>query len=366
MLEFRAPGVNDKSRATNCQFTMAPAADKPRGVSPRAKSTFSLAIHRHALGLASFANCACGLSHNVPTAQHARPDETRSVPLSTFALALVLLAAVSHASWNISAKVAAEARHFVFLYSAGSVLVYGPIVLAVLLVERPHFETRHFLALGATSVLHLLYSLSLQAGYRASDLSVVYPIARGTGPLLSFCGAALLLGEGVTAQSLIAMLLIVGGILLVAGIVGHHRRAPGIGVAYGLLTGGLIAAYTLNDGWAVKALLVSPFLIDFTGNAFRMLVLATPAWRDRARVAAEARLYRKPVIIVSVLGPLGYILVLFAMRLAPVSHVAPARELSTLVGAWFGSRMLRESSGPWRIVGAGLIVSGVIALALAG
>ena len=75
-------------------------------------------------------------------------------------------------------------------------------------------------------------------------------------------------------------------------------------------------------------------------------------------------MYRKPVIVVSVLGPLGYILVLFAMRLAPVSHVAPARELSTLVGAWFGSRLLREESGgPWRIAGAALIVAGVLALA---
>jgi drug/metabolite transporter (DMT)-like permease len=284
--------------------------------------------------------------------------------MSALALALVLLAAVSHASWNFSAKVAAEAKHFIWLYSAGSMLVYGPIVVAVLLVERPEFELRHWLALGATSVLHLLYSLSLQSGYRHSDLSVVYPIARGTGPLLSFAGAAWLLGEAVTARSLLGMLLIVGGILLVAGLVGHHRRAPGIGVLYGLLTGLLIAAYTLNDGWAVKVLLISPFLIDFTGNAFRMLVLAPRAWRDRERVALEARTFRRPVIIVSVLGPLGYILVLFAMRLAPVSHVAPARELSTLVGAWVGSRLLREQSGPWRIIGAALIVAGVIALSL--
>jgi drug/metabolite transporter (DMT)-like permease len=135
-------------------------------------------------------------------------------------------------------------------------------------------------------------------------------------------------------------------------------------VFYGLLTGALIAAYTLNDGWAVKVLLISPFVIDFTGNLFRTAVLAPRAWRDRARVALEARTYRKAVIVVSVLGPLGYILVLFAMRLAPISHVAPARELSTLVGAWFGSRLLREDSGPWRIVGAALIVAGVISLAI--
>jgi drug/metabolite transporter (DMT)-like permease len=284
--------------------------------------------------------------------------------MTSAALCLVLLAALTHASWNISAKFAANSRHFVWLFSAGSVLVYGPIVIGILLVERPQFETRHWLALAATSVLHLLYSLSLQTGYRHSDLSVVYPIARGTGPLLSFIGAALLLGEVPTAQSIMGLLLIVGGILLVAGLVGHHERAPGVGVFYGLVTGLLIAAYTLNDGWAVKVLLISPFVIDFTGNLFRMLVLAPRAWKDRARVALEARVYRKPVIIVSVLGPLGYILVLFAMRLAPISHVAPARELSTLVGAWFGSRMLRESSGPWRIAGAVLIVAGVVSLAV--
>jgi len=284
--------------------------------------------------------------------------------MTSLALGFVLLAAVTHASWNISAKYAADSRHFVWLFSAGSVLIYGPIVAAVIYVERPVFELHHWLTLAATSVLHLLYSISLQTGYRHSDLSVVYPIARGTGPLLSFIGAAVLLGEAPTVQSVAGMLLIVAGILLVAGLVGHHERAPAVGVFYGLTTGLLIAAYTLNDGWAVKVLLISPFVIDFTGNLFRMLVLAPRAWHDRVAVAREARVYRRPVIIVSVLGPLGYILVLFAMRLAPISHVAPARELSTLVGAWFGSRLLRESSGPWRILGAVLIVAGVISLAL--
>lgn len=283
--------------------------------------------------------------------------------MSALALGLVLLAALTHASWNLSAKYAAQSQHFVWLFSLGSVLVYGPIVAAVLFVERPVFEPRHWLSLAATSVLHLAYSIALQSGYRHSDLSVVYPIARGTGPLLSFIAAIFLLGEAPTTQSIVGLVLIVGGILLVAGLVGRHRRAPGLGVMYGLLTGAFIAAYTVNDGWAVRMLLISPFLVDFTGNLFRMVVLAPRAWRDRDRVRLEARVFRKPVIVVSVLGPLGYILVLFAMRLAPVSHVAPARELSTLVGAWFGSRLLREDAGPWRVAGAALIVAGVVCLA---
>jgi len=102
--------------------------------------------------------------------------------MTVLAFALVLLAALTHASWNISAKFAAQSRHFVWLFSFGSVLIYGPVVAAVLYVERPVFEARHWLALAATSVLHLAYSVTLQAGYRQSDLSVVYPVARGTGP----------------------------------------------------------------------------------------------------------------------------------------------------------------------------------------
>src|SRR5262245_33831074 len=161
--------------------------------------------------------------------------------MTWIALCLVLLAALTHAICNLSAKFAAEARHFVWLFSAGSVLIYGPIVIGVVLVEQPQFELRHWLTLAATSVLHLLYSISLQRGYRLSDLSVVYPIARGTGPLLSFIGAAILLGETPTPQSVLGLLLIVCGILLVAGLVGHHERAPGVGVMYGLMTGVLIA-----------------------------------------------------------------------------------------------------------------------------
>jgi len=77
--------------------------------------------------------------------------------MTLLALCLVLLAAVTHASWNISAKFAADSRHFVWLFSAGSVLVYAPVVLGVVWVEQPQFTPRHWLALATTSVLHLLY-----------------------------------------------------------------------------------------------------------------------------------------------------------------------------------------------------------------
>jgi drug/metabolite transporter (DMT)-like permease len=277
----------------------------------------------------------------------------------------VLLAAAAHATWNISAKRAAGARHMVWLYSVGSALLYLPIILWICIQERPHFEPRHYVALAATSVLHLGYSLSLQAGYRSSDLSLVYPIARGFGPLLSFIGAVLLLGEQATALSGLGLVLIVAGILLVAGLTREPHRAPRKGIFFGLLTGVFIASYTLNDGWAVKVLAISPFIVDFTGNVVRIVVLSPFAWRDRAEVRREARVYAGPVAIVSVLGPIGYILVLFAMRIAPISHIAPARELATLAGAYMGSKLLSERTTPERIIGAVCIVVGVVSLSFA-
>jgi drug/metabolite transporter (DMT)-like permease len=219
--------------------------------------------------------------------------------------------------------------------------------------------------LAATSVLHLAYSLSLQAGYRASDLSLVYPIARGFGPLLSFVGAVLLLGEHATLLAGLGLVFIVAGILLVAGLTREPHRAPRRGIFYGLLTGLFIASYTVNDGWAVKALAISPFVVDFSGNIARVLVLSPIAWRDKEQTMREIRVYGAPAAVVSLLGPLGYILVLFAMQVAPVSHIAPARELATLAGAYMGSRLLSERTTPERIIGAACIVLGVVSLSLA-
>jgi drug/metabolite transporter (DMT)-like permease len=277
----------------------------------------------------------------------------------------VLLAAAAHATWNLFAKKAAGSRHFVWLYSVGSAVLYLPVIIWICIQQRPHFEPRHYLALAATSVLHLGYSLSLQAGYRTSDLSLVYPIARGFGPLLSFVGAVLLLGEQPTVLSAFGLVLIVAGILLVAGLTREPHRAPRKGIFFGLLTGLFIASYTLNDGWAVKVLALSPFIVDFTGNCLRILVLTPFAWRDRAAAMREAREYAGPAAVVSVLGPLGYILVLFAMRIAPISHIAPARELATLAGAYMGSKLLSERTTPERVIGAVCIVVGVVSLSFA-
>jgi drug/metabolite transporter (DMT)-like permease len=281
------------------------------------------------------------------------------------ALLAVLLAACTHASWNLVAKQAARSAHFIWLYSIASLLIWAGPAIWVLMHSTLHLDPQTWLALFGTAVLHLAYSLALQAGYRAADLSLVYPIARGTGPLLSFAGAALLLGERPGWLALLGVLMVVCGIALVADLGRERQHSPRAGISWGLLTGACIAAYTLNDGWAVKYLLISPILVDYCSNFFRALVLAPRALANRTMLRQEIREFGRPALVVGVLGPLGYILVLWAMTVAPISHVAPARELATLVGAYFGSRWLKEQAGWSRITGALCIVLGVICLASA-
>jgi drug/metabolite transporter (DMT)-like permease len=285
------------------------------------------------------------------------------MPLAAFLA--VLLAACTHASWNLAAKTAVRSRHFVWMYSMASLLIWTGPAIWVLVHTHWHPGPLPWLALVATALLHLAYSLALQSGYRAGDLSLVYPIARGTGPLLSFAGAALLLGERPGWIPLIGVLLVASGIALVAELWRPRLQSPRAGILWGLLTGTCIASYTLNDGWAVKYLAISPILVDFTGNLFRAVVLARPALTNVTQVRQEVREFGRAALVVGALGPLGYILVLWAMTMAPISHVAPARELATLVGTYFGSRLLKERIGWSRVAGALCIVLGVICLAAA-
>ena len=264
--------------------------------------------------------------------------------------------------FQIAWQSAANSRHFVWLYSVASLVVWAPAVVWVLAQPHGSYGVAQWLALGGTAVLHLLYSLTLQVGYRVADLSLVYPIARGTGPLLSFVGAALLFHERPGPPAAAGLLLIVAGIVLIADL--HHalRRSALPGLMWGSLTGAFIAAYTLNDGWAVKILGLSPFLIDFSGNCFRVLALSHLALNDRGELAHEWRSYRRPVLIVATLGPLGYLLVLWAMQLGSIAEAAALREISVILVVLFGIHYLKEPFGRPRLLACGLVMIGILVM----
>jgi drug/metabolite transporter (DMT)-like permease len=281
------------------------------------------------------------------------------------ALGLVLGAAVIHATWNLLAKRVGGGTPFVWLFGSLSAIIYAPLAAATILLARPHIGAVQLIFLAGTAVLHLGYFLMLQSGYRAGDLSLVYPLARGTGPVLTVGAAIIVLGERPTPIALAGALLIGLGIVLLAGnpaSLGHPgaRRAVG----YALLTGALIAAYTLWDKRAVSALAIPPILLEWGSNVGLALLLMPAALARRDEVRAVWRAHRREAVLVAVLTPLAYILVLTAMVFTPVSYVAPAREISILLGTAMGSRLLAERDAPRRLTAATAIVVGVAALAV--
>ncbi len=286
--------------------------------------------------------------------------------MTTTALALVLVAAFTHASWNYFLKRSGGGIGFVWLFAAVSALLYAPVAIGVFLWLRPNLGWVHFAAAAASALLHAVYYLLLDRGYRHGDLSLVYPIARATGPLLTVALAMLLLGERPAPLAIGGAFLISGGGLLLTGDP-RALRSKGIeqAVVMALSTGVTIAAYTLVDKAAVAILLTPPILQDWMTNAGRVVLMA-PLLRGRgASVRAAWQQHRGDVLAVAVLSPLAYILVLTAMQITLVSYVAPAREVSILIAAFLGARLLSEGDARRRGIAAALMTVGVVALAFA-
>ena len=290
------------------------------------------------------------------------------------ALALVLAAALLHAVWNLAAKKWGGGTHFVFSCALGVVVLWLPAVLWVGLDELPGWSLLAWGFVAASAVVHLAYFNCLIAGYRASDLTVVYPVARGSGPLLSAVAAVVLLDEHLGVYGALGLAGVVGGILLITlgprlagrgapddAQAAHRRR---LGVWWGMATGTLIAGYTVLDGYAVKVLAVSPLMVDYFGNVLRLPLQLPTLLRQPRSFWPELRRSWRGVLAVAGLGPLAYILVLMAVREAPLSRVAPAREVSMLFAALLGGQLLGEGERGWRLAGAALIGVGVVALAL--
>lgn len=289
--------------------------------------------------------------------------------MDPIALILVVTAAVLHALWNLAAKRASDGGAvFVWLNSCVSALLYLPIVVIAVIISPPQLTWMVPAAMLFTGLLHMGYSVALQSGYRHGDLSVVYPLARGTGPALSVTFAILVMHEQPGIWGIVGAFTVVAGILIIGLGRSSGSTKLSAGVGYGLLTGALIAAYTVWDAWAVGpagTLAISPILYDWGNNVSRGMFLSPIALRQRDQVRRVWRDHRRSVLIVAAIAPAAYILVLFAYRYAPVSLVAPGRELSIVIGSVFAWLLLREGQAARRIAGACVVLLGVVALTLA-
>jgi drug/metabolite transporter (DMT)-like permease len=285
--------------------------------------------------------------------------------MTGLAIALVLAAASIHASWNYLLKKSGGGIGFVWTFAVLSSLIYAPLAVGVVVYQHFQISAEALAYLLASAILHTAYYLLLDRGYRHGDLSVVYPLARATGPFLTVLVALAVLGERPGVVALCGAALVVGGAFFLAASPAKLREAGAArGIAFALLTGCMIASYTVVDKQAVSAVLIPPILQDWGANLGRVIVMAPLALRRREEVRAAWSGKRKAVILVALLCPLSYILVLTAMVFTPVSYVAPAREISILFAALMGAHWLQEGDVPRRIAAAAAMALGVVALAL--
>lgn len=284
--------------------------------------------------------------------------------MTAFALALILVAAVIHASWNYFLKRSGGGAVFVWLFASLSALIYLPLAAFVIWWQKPEFGWVHYGLMAASAVLHTAYYLLLDRGYRSGDLSVVYPIARGTGPLITVLCAVLLLGENPSPLAVAGALLIGCGAVALTGDPRKLRQSGNFhAVGFALLTGCMIASYTLVDKIAVAAWLIPPLVQDWATNFGRVLLMTPMVLGRRHEIVPTWQRAKKEIIAVALLCPLSYILVLTAMVFTPVSYIAPAREVSILVAALMGTQLLAEGNVAQRLAAAAAMVAGIICLA---
>lgn len=285
--------------------------------------------------------------------------------MSSFAIGLILLSAIFHASWNFVAKRAKGGVSFLWLFGLIEATLYLPIAAYLFHTQQIELDLIGLVFIAGSGFLHLLYFVLLSRGYQVGDLSLVYPLARAIGPLISTFAAILLFSERPTPLAFVGGLLVCGGVFWLTGDprkLRSHDALPGI--IFAGLTGLAIAAYTLWDAYAVSDLAIAPLVFQWGLGLSRLVMLTPFALRDWPSVKVAWRDDKWKAAFVAIFSSLAYVLILAALAVSPISYVAPMRVISTLIGVALGASLLKEGDVLRRSVAAVFMVIGVFALSV--
>jgi drug/metabolite transporter (DMT)-like permease len=287
----------------------------------------------------------------------ATPAASSSVGLAV--IGAVLAAAVLHAVWNALA-------HAIDDQLVGFALIGVAVTVgaAAIVLVSPAPSSRSWPYLAASVVLHVAYNLLLMRSYRLGEFGQVYPLARGTSPLLVALGAAVFVGEQLSVVRLVGVVVISAGLGTLVFVGGVPTRAARPAIAAAVLTGAVIAAYTTVDGVGVRS---AGSVAGYTGWLF---LLQGPVLPVAAVVARRRLLWRqvRPHLLAGLAGGFlsltAYGLVLWAQTRGALAPIAALRESSVIVGAVIGAVVFGERFGRWRIAATVLVATGVILVTL--
>jgi uncharacterized membrane protein len=282
------------------------------------------------------------------------------IQLNYLAIILVILSGLSHSVWNLFTKKSINKNAFLWFCQWAAILIFLPVVI----FEIPTIEqvpTSGYFLILTSMLLHGAYVLLLAKSYTIGDMSQVYPIMRGTTPLLVPIFGVLLLSETVHWLGWIGILCIVSGIVLVG-----DRKNKGLrkivdkSILLAVLVGIMITSYTIVD--KVTLQYIPAFTLNEATNIGNMLALTYVTIKSQA-IRQEWKVNWKTILLGGLIAPGGYILFLKALEFMPVSQLAPMREIGTVFGTLMGIFILHERQGGSRIVASVLITGGIILLA---
>src|SRR5436190_20512481 len=279
-------------------------------------------------------------------------------------VALLLAAALMHATWNALLKADRSDR----LATFGVIMTTGTVMGLVAVPFLPMIEFAAWKFLATSVIVHVAYYTFLLKAYSYGDLSHTYPIARGMGPLLVAMVSGRLIGEHLRAQDIVGVVLLSAGLIALAIPLRAVVPKPGsrheLATLFAVLTGVTIAAYIIADGLGVRA--AGPSFEHRLAYIAWLCVLEGP-WLlvlaimlRPATVWSHLRRYWWRGAIGGVIANTGYGIAIYALVLGPMAHVAALRETSVLFGALIGTLLLGEPFGGRRVIAAAVIVSGLI------
>ncbi len=269
---------------------------------------------------------------------------------------LVLLAALLHAAWNALIKAGRDQ-----LWTTGMISATGSLAALAAIPFLPVPAPAAWVFIVLSTVIHTGYYLFLVQAYRAGDLGLVYPVARGTAPLLVAGLSALAAGEILGPTAMAGLVLVSAGIISLAfarGAIGSHPGA----IPYALATGLMIAGYMVTDGLGVRRagteLGYIAWLFLMTGLPITAITLA----RRRHEAARSLRRYWRSGLAGGLLQLAAYGLAIWAMSRAPMAAVSALRETSVIFAAVIGTLWLAEPFGRRRMFAAALVAAGGVLL----
>ncbi len=284
------------------------------------------------------------------------------------ALVIVLASAFLHAGWNYLLKKSDRKIVFIWWFLLVSLIIYFPVFIYH--YGKITIPPAGWLCIATTGLIHAAYFWFMGGAYQRGDLSLVYPLARGSGPLFVPLFAVIMLGEEISPLGGIGIMLIIGGIYCVhlrsftqAAFLDPFRAHQSGASLWALSTGLAIAAYSLVDKVGVG--LVSPPVYIYLMFVITWLAI-TPGILigERGWLKTEWRRHPVSIIAVGFLSIFTYLMILFALTMSKVSYVAAVREVSIALSAYFGIAHLGEKHGRQKLLGAVLITVGVIAIGL--